>query len=103
MRYALLPILLTSSARAEWTKQDYASEFDGCLAGCDKNNRQEHEKCVNYCRCLADGMQAQFPSHDQLARDAQQKLRERVAGLQRLADHCNHQIWGNPARRLKFN
>jgi len=104
IHFLLLPIWLAGPAQAGWTQKDYASEYDGCLSGCDKNNPQEHEKCVKYCRCLTEGMQTQFPNHDELVRQpAHGKLPERVAGLQRLADHCNHQIWGNPARKLKFH
>jgi hypothetical protein len=47
-------------------------------------------------------MQAEFSSHQQLVREVtQQKLPERAARLQRLADHCNHEVWKSAARKLK--
>ena len=99
----LLAILLTGSAHAEWAPKDYASEYDGCLPRCDKNNPHDHDKCVAYCRCVTDGMQAQFADRDRLMREViEQKMADRIARLQKLANGCNQRIWGNPARRLKF-
>ena len=103
LRYVLLPIFLAGPAHAEWTQRDYASEYDGCLSHCDKNNPHDHAKCIAYCRCVTDGVQSGFASHDQLAREViEQKLPDRIAILQKLANRCNQQIWGNPARKLKF-
>lgn len=102
MHCALLAVFLLGSAQAEWTKKDYAREYDSCLPSCEKTNPREHDKCVAYCGCVTDGMQAQFSNHDRLTREAAQKLSARIATLQRLADHCTHQVWGNPARKLKF-
>jgi hypothetical protein len=100
---ALLPILLASPVHAEWTQKDYAGEHDGCLSRCDKNNPQDHAKCTAYCHCVTDRMQSEFAGHDQLAREViEQKLPDRIAILQKLANRCNQQIWGNPARKLKF-
>jgi hypothetical protein len=49
-------------------------------------------------------MQAEFPSHPQLVREAtQQKLPDRLARLQRIADHCNHEVWKSAARKLRFH
>src|SRR5579871_5219776 len=102
LHFGLVAILLAGSAQAEWTKTDYAREYDNCLAACDKSNPREHDKCVSYCGCVTDGMEAQFSDRDRLTREAvQQKMPERIRSLQRLADHCNHQIWRNPARKLK--
>ena len=102
-RYVLLAILLAGPAQAAWTQQDYAREYDGCLAGCDKTNPREHDTCVSYCRCVIDGTQAQFADHDQLMREmTEQKLADRIARLQKLANSCNQQLWRNPARKLKF-
>jgi len=100
---ALLPILLASPAHAEWTQQDYAREYDGCLSRCDKNNPQDHAKCIAYCHCVTNRVESGFANHGQLAREViERKLPERIATLQKLANRCNQQIWGNPARKLKF-
>ena len=99
----LLPILLAGPAQAGWAQKDYISEYDGCLPSCDKTNPQEHDRCVSYCRCVIDGMQAQFGDHDQLMREVtEQKLADRIARLQKLTNSCNQQLWRNPARKLKF-
>ena len=99
----LMALLAAYPAQAEWAQKDYASEYDACVPNCDKNNPREHEKCVSYCGCVTDQMQAQYLDHNQLVQDAvQQKLSGSIARLQRIADHCNHQTWGNPARKLKF-
>jgi hypothetical protein len=101
--YALLALLLVIPAHAEWTQRDYASEYDGCLPACDKNNPREHDRCVSYCRCVTDGAQTRFSDHNQFVRDIiQRKLPDQVAPLQKIANRCNQQIWKNPARKLKF-
>jgi len=100
--YALLALLAANPVHAEWARQEYASEYESCLPSCDKNNPREHHQCVSYCRCVTDRMQAEFSSHQQLVREVtQQKLPERAARLQRLADHCNHEVWKSAARKLK--
>lgn len=101
---ALLAIWLCSStAQAEWAKKDYSSEYDNCLPPCDKNNPKEHEMCVKYCGCVTDGMQGQFADHNQMTREVMlQKMPERIASLQKIANGCNHKYWGNPAQKLKF-
>jgi hypothetical protein len=101
--YALLMALLAVPAHAEWAKKDYATEYDNCTPACYKNNPKAHDKCDSYCHCVTDGMQTQFSDHDQLMRDTvQQKMPDRIAALQRIANRCNQQIWGNPARKLKL-
>lgn len=103
MYSTLLAILLFGAARAEWAKKDASAEYDNCLPRCDENNPKEHGKCVSYCECVTDGMQVQFADHDQLVRQVtDQKMPERVASLQKIANSCNQKIWKNPARRLKF-
>ena len=101
---AALPILLFAAVvHAEWAKQDYAREYDLCTPACYKNNPKQHDKCDSYCHCVTDDMQAQFSDHDRLMKDVvQERLPERIAGLQKIASRCNHQIWGNPARKLKI-
>jgi hypothetical protein len=101
--YALLMVWLLVPAHAEWAKKDYATEYDQCTPTCYKNNPKAHDKCDIYCRCVTDDMQAQFIDHDQLIRVVvQDKNADRIASLQKIANSCNQQIWGNPARKLKF-
>jgi hypothetical protein len=101
--YALLVAWLVVPAHAEWTKKDYASEYDNCTPACYKNNPKAHDKCDRYCRCVTDDMQTQFSDHDQMMRDVvQDKNADRIASLQKIANSCNRQIWGNPAKKLKF-
>ena len=103
VRYALPAILLAGAAQAEWAKKDYSAEYDACLPSCDKNHPNEHEKCVGYCTCITDRMQARFADHAQMRREViQQKMRDQVASLQKIANSCNQKHWGSPAGRLKF-
>lgn len=102
-RGALSALLLALPAHAEWKQQDLNNEYESCLPSCDKNNPRDHDHCIRYCHCITDGLQAEFSGHDQLVRDTTQlKLPDRIARLQRLANHCNHEIWKTPARKLKF-
>ena len=99
----LLATLLAGAAQAEWAKKDYSAEYDACLPACDKNHPNEHEKCVGYCKCVTGGMQAQFADHEQMTRQvAQQKIKDRIASLQKMANSCNHKQWGSPAWKLRF-
>ena len=99
--YTLLAMLLAGSAQAEWAKQVYSAEYESCLPPCDKNSPKEHDKCVSYCTCVTDSMQAQFADHDRLAREAfQKKMPERIARLQRIVNSCNHKFWRTAARKL---
>ena len=99
----LLAILLLSPVHAEWARKDYASEYENCVPPCQKNNPRDQDKCLGYCRCVTDDMQTQFADHDLLMREVlEQKLPDRIAGLQKIANTCNKQVWGNPARKLKF-
>jgi hypothetical protein len=101
--YVLLTVLLAIPAHAEWAKKDYATEYDQCTPACYKNNPKEHDKCDIYCRCVRDDMQVRFTDHDQLIRDVvQDKNADRIASLQKIANSCNQQIWGNSAKKLKF-
>ena len=100
---ALLTVCLIVPVQAEWAKKDYASEYDQCTPACYKNNPKAHDKCDSYCRCVTDDMQTQFSDHDQMIRDVvQDKNADRIASLQKIASGCNQQIWGNPAKKLKF-
>ena len=99
----VLLTVLALPAHAEWAKKDYAAEYDQCTPACYKNNPKQHDKCDSYCHCITDDMQAQFSDHDQLIRNvAQEKLPTSIAALQKIANGCNRQIWGNPARKLKI-
>ena len=101
MCFALLALFFAGAAQAEWAKQVYSAEYESCLPPCDRNSPKEHDKCVNYCTCVTDNMQAQFADHDQLTRQAfAEKRRERIATLQRIVNSCNHKSWGTPARKL---
>lgn len=99
----LLAMLLAGAARAEWAKKDYSAEYDACLPPCDQNHPKEHEKCAGYCSCVTDGMQAHFANHDQMTREViQQKTRERISSLQKIANSCNLKHWRSAAHRLQF-
>ena len=103
LRYMLLAIIVAGAAQAEWAKKDYSAEYGACLPPCDKNHPNEHDKCVSYCTCVTDGMQTQFADHDQMTRQVnQQKLRDPIARLQKIANSCNLKHWKSAAQRLKF-
>ena len=103
LAYALLMVLLVGPARAEWAQKDYATEYDQCTPACYKNNPKQHDKCDTYCHCVTDDMQTRFSDHDQLVHDVvQDQNPDRIAALQKIANGCNQQIWGNPAKKLKF-
>lgn len=98
-----MALSLAGPTHAGWAQKDYAHEFESCVAGCDKSNPREHEKCVSYCGCVTDEMQVQFSDYDQFVRDTFERKRpDRVASLQKAANRCNLQIWKNPARKLRF-
>jgi hypothetical protein len=100
----LLGLLLVIPARAEWKQTDNAREYEACIPECEKNSPREHDRCVNYCRCVTDRMQTQFPDRDRFLREVvEQKLPAPTADLQKIVNRCNQQIWKNPARRLKFH
>ena len=101
--YMLLAMVLAGAVRAEWPKKDYAAEYDACLSPCSRNHPKEHDKCVSYCTCVTDGMQARFADHGRLTRQViGQKMREEIASLQKIANSCNLKLWGSAAQRLKF-
>jgi hypothetical protein len=108
MRYLLLSLvplslLLVRPVCAEWTKSDLTREYEACLSACDNANPRDHDKCVSYCRCVTEAVQARFSSHPQLIRDVvEQKLRDPVAALQKVTSRCNQHIFGNPARKLRI-
>lgn len=103
MHCILLATLLAGAVQAEWAKKDYSAEYDACLPPCDQNHPKEHEKCVSYCTCVTDGMQAHFANHDQMTREViQQKMRDRIASLQKIANACNLTCWGSASHRLEF-
>ena len=99
----LLTLLLAGAAQAEWTKKDYSTEYDSCLSSCDRNHPKEHDKCGSYCTCVTDGLQARFADRDQITRQViQQKMPDRIASLQKIANSCNQKQWGSAAWKLRF-
>jgi hypothetical protein len=100
---ALLALLLAAPAGAEWTKKTYATDYDQCTPACYKNNPKAHDKCDNYCHCVTNDIQTRFPDHDQFVREVvEQKKMDHLTALQKIANGCNRQIWGSPARKLKI-
>jgi len=100
-RYAVMAILLATPAHAAWTPQQYSAEYQACIPPCEKNTN-DHANCENYCHCVMDGLQTEFPNHDQLVRDViQQKLPNSVAAMQRIVDACNGKFFGGPAKKLQ--
>jgi hypothetical protein len=106
LRYTLMAMTamaVADAAQAEWAAKDYSAEYNACLPSCDNNHANEHDRCVSYCKCVTDGMQALFADHEQMTRQVtRQKNNDRTASLQRMADSCNHKQWGSPAWKLKF-
>jgi len=102
-RTLVLALFLTAPAYAQWAPQVYTTEFEACVPPCDSNNPTSHDKCVAYCHCVMDAMQSQFPDHDALEREAtQEKRSDRIASLQAIANTCNQQAFGAPAKKLEF-
>jgi hypothetical protein len=101
--HCMLAVLLTGAAQAEWAKKDYSAEYDACLPPCDQNHPKEHDKCLSYCTCVTDHMQTLFADHDRMTQQViQQKTRDAIASLQKIANSCNLKHWGSAAHRLKF-
>lgn len=101
--HCVLAVLLAGAAQAEWAQKDYSAEYDACLPPCDQNHPKEHDKCVSYCTCVTDRMQIQFSDHNQMTLQViQQKKRDQIASLQKIANSCNLKQWGSAAHRLRF-
>jgi len=98
----LMLMLLAIPAHAEWAKKDYDFEYNQCTPACYKNNPKAHDKCDIYCHCVTDDMQTRYSDHALLKGVLEQKVPDRISMLQKIANSCNQQIWGNAARKLKF-
>ena len=101
-RYALAAIVfLAMPAYAQWAPEVYKSEFEACVPPCDKNNPTSHDKCTGYCSCVMDALQTQFPDHDKINSDYENKVPASMAAIQTIANTCNQKYFGAPARQVK--
>jgi hypothetical protein len=100
-RYALLALLLATPAYAQWEPQVYAAEYEACVPPCDTNNPSNHDKCVDYCHCVMDALQAKFPNHTQINSDYANKVEASMTAIQTIANSCNQRTFGGNARPVQ--
>jgi hypothetical protein len=100
-RYALAMILFCTPAAADWQKADYNAEYEACVPACDKNNPTSHDNCQNYCHCVMDMLQTQFPDHEQINKDFEAKLPATMTAVQNIANTCNRKFFGGDAKKVQ--
>jgi hypothetical protein len=101
-RFALAAILFCTPALAQqWAPAEYNSEYEACVPACDKNNPTAHSGCQNYCHCVMDMLQSQFPNHAQINADFEAKKPETMSSVQNIANTCNRKFFGGDARKVQ--
>lgn len=99
-RYVMVALFLSIPAQAAWTPQEYSSDVASCVATCAARAPTRQE-CVAYCGCLFDEVRRQFPDHERLRHEIfVQKLPNRIAAFQAIANTCSLRIHGVPANKL---
>jgi hypothetical protein len=86
---------------AGWAPRIYTVEYEACVPPCDHNNPTGHDKCVAYCHCVMDGLQAKFPDHAQLNSGYANKVEATLTAMQTIANACNQRTFGGNARPVQ--